>query len=576
MGCSQSKTKAISSNVMELELGAKSIQSLSYPNQQSDRIVEDCIVVWLLNDSTIDIELKKSKLQHIISTVKIFTDHEACITYIMNIRIERIFLVISTTETFRESIQNSPQIEKFYILNSSTRELIESTDIIATSNMFYDIDCLCQQLKMDVEMCRLDHLAVTASVSTSQDDNTSADMKRQEASFLYSQLMREILYRLKFENNAKSEFINFCRLSYANDNEQLRIIDDFEKNYRPQKALWWLTRQSFVWRILQRSQRAFEIDTLYKLGFIVKHAHTQLNVFQESNSLVPENLSIVYRGKTMRNNKFNSLVKNNCGGLLSFGNLFIAHIDKEISINFLRSRLATYHQSIGIIFEIHIDGKVYSRRSPFAAIDKIHVDEQIEKNGILFSLNTVFRIDFVEKFSEESRNIIWTVKLSLIDDDDQQLLHHVASLRTDEIHYNPLSYIGKLYMDMGEYTYAQQFFIGMLKDASVRSQPRRLVRVHCGLGANYMITGDYIKALEQYEQALDVSLSYLPPMHIHLASIYEAIGKCYFHQSNYIKTVENYEKAAHIIELNAQTNNEQFTNDLQTRINSINKLLNEK
>ncbi|CAF5034614.1 unnamed protein product, partial [Rotaria sp. Silwood1] len=214
-----------------------------------------------------------------------------------------------------------------------------------------------------------------------------------------------------------------------------------------------------------------------------------------------------------------------------------------------------------------------STRSPFAALDKIHVDEQIERNGILFSLSTVFRINSIKEFTDNLTITIWTVKLSLVADDDQQLLRLVAPLRSSEIHANPLSYAGKLFMEMGEYAHAEQFFIEMLQDASVRSQPRRLVRVHNGLGANYMIIGDYIKALEQYRQALDVSLSYLPPIHTDLAPLYDAIGKSYFYLGDYKRAIENYDKAADLIELNGQSSNDQLISDLKIRLGNTKKLL---
>ncbi|CAF5124461.1 unnamed protein product, partial [Rotaria sp. Silwood1] len=59
-------------------------------------------------------------------------------------------------------------------------------------------------------------------------------------------------------------------------------------------------------------------------------------------------------------------------------------------------------------------------------------------------------------------------------------------------------------MDMGEYRRAEQCFLEMLNDTSILSQPRRLVRVHNGLGANYLHKGDYASALEHYKQALQV------------------------------------------------------------------------
>jgi hypothetical protein len=119
MGCSQSKTEAISIKSSESESRPKSVKARPLPNQQSDRIVEDCIVVWLLNGSSLEIDLEKAKLSHVVSTVKIFTDRDECVTYIINIRVEKIFLIVPAIESFLESIQNLPQLEKIYILNSS-------------------------------------------------------------------------------------------------------------------------------------------------------------------------------------------------------------------------------------------------------------------------------------------------------------------------------------------------------------------------------------------------------------------------------------------------------------------------
>ncbi|CAF1309052.1 unnamed protein product [Adineta steineri] len=577
MGCSQSKSTGLSVEPIEPASSSKSVKFRQIPQQQSDRIVEDCIIIWVLNDSSIDVELEKAKLRHIVSTIKIFTDRDQCVAYITNIRVEKIFLIVPTEESFVDSIRNLPQLEKIYILDSSFRENDKNINIIpASSNIFYDIDSLCKQLEIDVDLCELDLIVLTASAPISQDDTISANLKKQGATFLYAQFIREINFRLKFDNNAKNEFVNFCRIHYVNNSEQLHMIDEFEANYRPQKALLWLTRPGFIWRVLQRMQRTFEIDILYKLGFLVKHAHTQLNIFHENNSFFTENILVVYRGKTMFNDKFNSLVKNNLHGLISFNNFFTAHMDKTVSLDFIHRRLIALPNVTGVLFEIYVNPTTYSIRSPFASLDKVHGDDKVNTNGVLFGLNTVFRIDSIEEFTDEAVGILWNVKLTLIADDDPQLLRLVAPLRSNEVHANPLSYMGKLFMEMGEYMRAEQFFLGMLQDTSVLNQPRRLVRVHNGLAANYMLKGDYIKALEQSQQALDVSLSYLPPQHTDLAPLYDAIGKSYFHLNDYQKAIESYERAADLIALNPQLSNDQFITDLKVRIDSTKKLLNNK
>ena len=100
---------------------------------------------------------------------------------------------------------------------------------------------------------------------------------------------------------------------------------------------------------------------------------------------------------------------------------------------------------------------------------------------------------------------------------------------------------------MGEFKRAEQCFLSLLEDASVVSQPHRLLRVHNGLGTNYTHRGEYAKALVHYQQALQTTLSYLPPDHPDLAPIYKAIGDTYFSQYSCIFAIDNYEKALELL-----------------------------
>src|SRR5689334_4376147 len=100
MGCSQSKIEATAIKPIESESRPQSTKPHPLPNQQSDRIVEDCIVIWLLNDFPLEIECEKAKLCHVVSTVKIFTDRDECVTYITNILVEKIFLIVPAIESY--------------------------------------------------------------------------------------------------------------------------------------------------------------------------------------------------------------------------------------------------------------------------------------------------------------------------------------------------------------------------------------------------------------------------------------------------------------------------------------------
>jgi tetratricopeptide (TPR) repeat protein len=91
-----------------------------------------------------------------------------------------------------------------------------------------------------------------------------------------------------------------------------------------------------------------------------------------------------------------------------------------------------------------------------------------------------------------------------------------------------------------------------------------------------MIRNEYNKALEQYQEALNVSLSYLSSNHTDLAPVYDAIGKTYFNLSDYQNAIENFERAADLFGSNAQSCNDQFVSELNNRISNAKKLLNKK
>ena len=99
----------------------------------------------------------------------------------------------------------------------------------------------------------------------------------------------------------------------------------------------------------------------------------------------------------MVNDRFDTMVKNNSGGLLCFANFFKTNTDRNVEINYICHRLSTKTNVTGIIFEIHLDSTKRSTRSPFASFDEIYLSEITEKNGIFFSMFTVFRIESIEE-----------------------------------------------------------------------------------------------------------------------------------------------------------------------------------
>ena len=57
---------------------------------------------------------------------------------------------------------------------------------------------------------------------------------------------------------------------------ELVFVREFEKDYRSDKALWWYTRDSFLYRMLNKALRVQNIDLLFLLRFVIGDIYQQL------------------------------------------------------------------------------------------------------------------------------------------------------------------------------------------------------------------------------------------------------------------------------------------------------------
>lgn len=80
----------------------------------------------------------------------------------------------------------------------------------------------------------------------------------------------------KPNDNSKEIFSNQCRLYYTNNPSTLNMIDEFEQTYQSDKAIWWYTRNTFLYLLLNKSFRQQNIAMIIHLHFFLYDIHHQL------------------------------------------------------------------------------------------------------------------------------------------------------------------------------------------------------------------------------------------------------------------------------------------------------------
>jgi len=539
MGCSASEV-AISTLPPTL-VPLDSVQSppKEETHSKTNRFLENCLIVWLTSSTSSKYTVEREELRTRVYGLKIFNNIDGCIAFLSNIQDEKVFLIISNFDQSIERLQYLNQIEKIYIFTSNSHESSHFKYPKVNYDLVENLDELNDKLENDMKSCVANLIPITVAPIRSETIKSIVDLSRYEASFLFCQILREVAYRLKFDSHSKDVFIDYCRAHYSH--KSLDLVEQMAHNYRPHQALFYLSTYNFVSQILQRVLRTREIDLIYKLGFFIKQIHIQLNRLYEENLTLMKNISTVYRGKTVSHDEFDSLLKDKTGEFLSFSSYLIASITKQTATNFIYDRLKLHPDTIGILFEIEIDLIKFNEKTPFALMK----DADFDCDAICFNLYPVFSIQSIESIRNDSITY-WSVKLTIVDHDDSNLNHYLTITRLEEVHANPLSYIGVMLLEIGEYQRAERILLGLIQDQSVLSQPRRLLRVHNGLGAVYTHKKDYTKALYHYQQALQTGLIYLQVDHQDLAPLYKSIGDSYFYLNYYSDAIMNYEKSIEI------------------------------
>ena len=58
--------------------------------------------------------------------------------------------------------------------------------------------------------------------------------------------------------------------------QEMKIIDEFEKNYKPENAIWWYTRESCFYRMMNKALRVQDFDMLFALRFFITDIAKQI------------------------------------------------------------------------------------------------------------------------------------------------------------------------------------------------------------------------------------------------------------------------------------------------------------
>ncbi|CAF1136452.1 unnamed protein product [Adineta steineri] len=572
--------RSITSVQTNTQANAKHISNFSKDAVVNRRInmqrMQNVLVIWLdknINDNNADCSNTIKQLKCIVNNVNTFTDGEQCIEFIRTITNNKICMIVSGSlgQHIVPHVHTMSQVDTIFIFcNNQEWHKQWAKEWPKIKGVFTDVTSICEALKQTAHQCEQNAISVTFAASNKKLDQLNP-------SFMYTQILKEILLSIDFEDKHIKEFITYCRDVYDDDEHELKNVDEFNTTYKNKIPIWWYTWDTFLYRMLNCALRSMNADIIVRMGFFINDLHRDIQRLHSEQSDSPESgkTFTVYRGQGLSKEDFTEMT-NSKGGLLSFNSFLSTSKNHDVSFYFAQ-QVTTNPDLVGILFIISINPT--DSTAPFASItDVSHFNKEDE---VLFSMHTIFRIGDIQPI--DGNNHLYKVNLTSTSDNDQDLRTLTDCIRKETSPYNEgWERLGLMLRKMGQSTKAQEVYeilvhqttnesdkgsiyhqLGSIKDdqgeyqealtyyekslailqKTLHSNHPDLARSHNNIGVMYRNMNDYPKALLSHEKALSIGQQSLRSDHPDLAYSYNNIGTVYRNMGDYSKALPNYEKA---------------------------------
>ena len=320
--------------------------------------------------------------------------------------------------------------------------------------------------------------------------------------------------------NDRLEMIDICRQRCSNDKKQLQIINEFEKEYTPENAIHWYTRDACFYRIVNNALRDQDYDTLFSFRSFITDVAKRIQCEYEKFIRTQNNRDIitVYRGQRIGIDELN-LLKNSIGQFVSMNSFLSTSRDDIIAVDF--AHMGTKRENtMAILFKISINP--LDKTKAFADVSKLscHKDEY----EILIMLGALFRIDNVYR---DKNNRVWVAEVSLASEDSFQLKHMFAHMKEKIGDHTSLDTLGNLLLRMHENEKARKFYKRMLDETQLAVSDAQL-----GLGWSCFRCQDNDESIKHFNESLRIRKAISGDNHPSVAEVYGFLGEVYRKKKN--------------------------------------------
>ena len=518
---------------------------------RNKRMVQNVLLIWVdsnMDENSEDCQNTITRLRQVMNTINTFTDGQECIEFLQEIKDDKVCMIISGSlgKDIVPRVHGMFQVDSIFIFCGNKQYHEQWTkNWPKIKGVYTDIKLICGALKQSAKDCEQNSIGFAVVPSFNGASNVNLD--RLDPMFMYTQILKEIILAIKFEQKHLFDFTDYCREIFEkNIGDQLRQVDTFEQRYQKETPIWWYTCESFLYPMLNRALRLSNIDAIIKMGFFIADLHRHIDKLH-NEQFIRHNSNIiftVYRGQGMSKDEFKE-VSESKDDLFAFNTFLSTSLSENVAMGFAKRALKN-PAMIGILFTM----KINSRRSTTSFASVIGVSSVKQENEILFAMHTVFRIGDIKQMQDPTKRL-FRVELELISDNDQDLQILTKRIREETFPYDyGWSRLGLLLQKLKKPKQAEEIYQFLLQQTTDETKNGWL---YCRLGSCKQDQADYEEAIRLYKKSIEINEIY-SSNHPDLAILYNNIGLVYNDTGEYVKALSYYEKALAIRQRSLPTN----------------------
>jgi hypothetical protein len=231
--------------------------------KNAENYIQEYILAWLdtaMDDDNGKLDVSLGLLRT-IQQVSTFKKVNECFDYLSSNTQKRTFLILSCTiddHLLNDFIALS-QMEYIYTFGKETILKKEQSKLVEMTSIQDVYSHLSGNPRYSTEEDNRSDFASLASAATVR---SIRDFNGDAQTFIFYQLLIEILLQLPKTPEIKKQFISFCEENTKDNPEQWKIFQKRMESYKPDQAILWYTDTSFLHKLLNRTCRLGKIKNV--------------------------------------------------------------------------------------------------------------------------------------------------------------------------------------------------------------------------------------------------------------------------------------------------------------------------